>query len=232
MEIFKEVKQLNDKIELFEREKEEIKWREQARIKKIKDNASEKINACDTNINYIKRLKKHHAKKISSASCFNVDDIGYVLAELISKVEKQSYSYYIANYNGVCIYCEEGYGYDVATFNNKVYLINKTDEINYEYNEKYLSEVGPTILKNNPDIIVLSNVYLDDKKIRFYDGFIEKSKLVNVKKYDYIYDFINYLISYKIENNLDELKKEELFNLLDSFLNEYIIGYSKVRKGV
>ena len=232
MEIFEEVKQLNDRIILFEEEKKLVQERETERIKEIKDNAKEKINACDTNINYIKRLKKHHAKKIFSASCFNVDDIGYVLAELVSKVEKQSYSYYTANYHGVCKYYEEGYGYDTAFYNNKVYLINKKDEITYKYDEEYLSEVGPTILKDNPDIIILSNTYLDDKKIRFYDGFIEKSKLVNVKKYDYIYDFINYLISYKIEHNLDDLSMEELFDLEDVFLNEYFIGYAKVKKGV
>lgn len=231
MKIFEDLNEMKDKINSFEEEKKVLQKQKKERIKEIEDLSKVKLNSCDNNINYIKRMKRPYEKKIFESSWFDVDEIGEVLAKLISSLENESYSYYVSNYHGICKYYEEGYGYDTVDLNYKVYLINKESNVRYQYNEEYINEIGSTIFKNNDNIIVLAQRYLNDNKISFYDGMANESQLIDIKNYDYIYDFINYLISYKIDNNLSELNKEELENLLTKFLNEYVKGNAKVMKG-
>lgn len=231
MNIFDNLNEMKERVNLFEEEKNTLERQTRKKTKEIIDLSKEKINSCDNNINYIKKMKRPYEKKICKASWFDVDEIGDVLAKLVSTVEEEPYSYYEANYHGICKYYEEGYGYDTVSLDYKVYLINKEDSVRYQYIEEYVSEVGSTIFKMNDNIIVLAQRYINDHKISFYDGMANKSNLIDIKNYDYIYDFINYLISYKIDNNLDDLNKEELESLLSKFLNEYLKGTTKIKKG-
>ena len=230
MNIFDNLNEMKEKVNFFEEEKKIIKKQAKERIKEIEDLSKEKLNPCDNNINYINKMRRSNEKKIFEASWFDVDEIGEVLAKLVSVVENEPYSYYVANYRGICKYYEEGYGYDTVDLNYKVYLINKENNVRYQYNEEYINEIGSTVFKNNASIIVLAQRYLNDHKISFYDGMANKSHLIDIKNFDYIYDFINYLISYKIDNNLIALNKEELDELLMTFLNEYIKGNAKLKK--
>lgn len=231
MNIFDSLNEMKEKVNFFEEEKNVLKNQTKERIKEIEDLSKEKLDSCDNNINYIKRMKRPYEKKISQASWFDVDEIGEVLAKLVSVVENEPYSYYVANYHGICKYYEDGYGYDTVSLNYKVYLINKESKVINQYNEEYINEIGSTVFKNDDEIIVLAQRYLNDHKISFYDGMANESHLIDIKNYNYIYDFINYLISYKIDNNLFDLNKEELENLLTEFLNEYLKGTAKVKKG-
>lgn len=231
MSIFDKLNKANEKVDLFEEEKKLLKKQTKERIKEIEDLSKEKIDSCDRNINYTKEMKRTYEKKIFKASWFDVDEIGNLLAKLVSIVENEPYSYHVANYHGLCKYYEEGYGYDTVSLNYKVYLISKENSMRYQYNEEYISEIGSTIFKKSNETIVLAQRYLNDNMISFYDGMANKSHLIDIKKYDYIYDFVNYIISYKIDNNSFNMNKEELEILLTEFLNEYLKGISKVKKG-
>lgn len=168
--------------------------------------------------------------KIHDASRFNIDDIGLVLEQLISQIENESYSYYKAKYTRICKFYEEGYGYDSNAFLYDAYLINKTEKLKKEYKEEYISEMGPMLFKKDDNLIVLSISSLPDENVCFYDKYANKNKKIEVKNYDYIYDFIDYVIEYKIENEMQCLDKNQLLELLENYLKNNIYGVSKSKK--
>ncbi len=175
-------------------------------------------------------MKAHYdGKKLVKVSTFDVSVIGQVIASLISFVENKCYIYHTALYKTTVQYYEEGYGYDFNNSTRNVYLINEVSKVKSEYNETYLSEIGPCLFRNQDDVLLLAMGYLDEGKISFYNE-TGKAK-VDVKKRTYLYDFINYVIEYKIENNLYELNKEDLYNLLSNFLDTYKKECVKVKKG-
>ncbi len=189
-------------------------------ILKIKDNIMQKH---DNNKNTVSDL----FFKIHDASRFNINDIGFVLEQLISQIEKESYSYYKAKYTGICKFYEEGYGYDSNAFLYDVYLINKSEKQRKAYKEEYISEMGPMLFKNDDNLIVLSVRSLPDENVYFYDKYANKNMKVDVKNYDYVYDFIDYVIEYKIVNRVQCLDRNKLLELLQNYLKNNIYGVSK-----
>lgn len=95
----------------------------------------------------------------------------------------------------------------VETINNVVYILEKLNE-----NHKYM-------------ILKYTKAHIDNKKIKFYDNNL--NEMIDFDDFPYLYDFINYIIKYKVKNNKDELTYKELNYLLE----EYIKIKEEVKKG-
>ena len=143
---------------------------------------------------------------------FNKEKIGNLIAKLITIIENKNYVFINAKYNYECIYYEEGYGYDSYSGCKNISIIINANNANNEYYDSYISEYGSML--NRDDIIVLPN----NNKICFYDD--KGGKVINTKKFDYVYDFIDYLINNDIDNNM----------LIEDYLNKNKIGILKLRR--
>lgn len=184
----------------------------------------------DEKIDHLRNIKKESLKKLVKASTFDVSIIGPVIASLMSSMENNEYTYHTALYKTTCQYYEEGYGYDYSRSTRNVYLISDIGKARNEYSETYLSEIGPCLFRDQKDVVLLAMGYLDEGKISFYSTTGKTN--VDVKKYTYIYDFINYVVDYSVENNMYDLSQEDLFGLLSDFLNGYKKGNAKIKKEI
>lgn len=220
-EIGKSIKQINEldeKINSLEEEKNNkinlIIKKHVLQIKEIEDQKHE-------NENIIVAKKQ----VISDNSNFDCDLIGNVISKLISIIEKEPYKYYNAKYyiNGVEYDPMYSGSYDL----NTVYLINKEKKVStvYEDNRQDRMKLIPFYEKDD-DIILLfrskdKRYYHDEEKteIKFYDA---DQTNVDVKRFSYVIDFINYVIEYRIENNVNDITSEELEKLVDEFIDRYI----------
>ena len=229
MGVFDEVIEIENKIGSYKESKKALEGQKELLKKLIDDEFDKKISSCDNKIHNLKNAKQNYFKKIASLSTFNVDEIGFVLADLISNKEEHKYVYHKANYNKTRIFYEEGYGYDSNTTCERLFLIDEASKVRSSYHDVYLSELGPTLYRPENSSFILSKGYLMDGKISFYNELADA--IIDTKKYDYVYDFINYVIEYEVENNLHELNKEDLYNLLFKFLDTYKKENVKVKKG-
>lgn len=151
---------------------------------------------------YYKELFKDYSSKILCRSSFNVDEIGLVLEELLNEVTNKKYKYNKI-INRTTTYSTNRYG-ENNSYNDNVVAYIGLDDRNYDIN----------LLYNDPDAIILSDNCLNNS-ICFYDDKCDKT--INVKKNDVIYDFIDYLIAYRIENDVIYISKEKLQDLLSKY---------------
>ena len=193
------------------------------------ENLIRKIQTCRGDIDKIKDYLgkwQHYLNQrtnfIKIACKFDCDEIGEVLAKLISKVECQNYVYYVADYKVEELVSSRA-GSEIDYDEYDVYMINKLSKSS----KKYETSEG-TFFSSDDDIIILkinNKLGKREKSISFYDE--ELKRMIDAKKFDYVYDFINYIIDSKVEMKKTILSKEELEVLLDSFLVSYDIKSCK-----
>lgn len=147
-------------------------------------------------------------KEIENYSAFKLEDLGKKLAELITIFEGEKY-----------VYQKTHVMYNDDTFDSlDVIVLNNLKK--YNYKSRYFYSL---IKKGNAIDLQDSNVYIN--YVLFYeaDTYLHRIKQ-NTKfgKLSYVKEFIDLLISYKIENKIEDLSKEQLQEFFYEFVKARI----------
>ncbi len=113
----------------------------------------------------------------------------------------------------------------LSKIENEEYIYRKIEVIN---NVTYVLE---KLNRENNKYVILkyTKAHIDNKKIKFYDNNL--NEMIDFDDFSYLYDFINYVIKYKVKNNKDDLSLEELNYLLEEYIKiKEEIKKAKVKK--
>ncbi len=181
-------------------------------VAKIEREYNISLDSNNVDLNNIIEEIHSQCKIIEQYSTFNIKDISNILASLISIYESESF-------------LVENLSYKVkgALFNDALLIINKKK---YEHlSSKFvIQEKDINILVKNGFAIKLLKDFSKSQfptKISFYkaDSMGRINQKVNFRSFTYIRDFMEYVINYRIENNLDEISFDELEMLRNEFIN-------------
>lgn len=187
----------------------EEKYLEQSKktLTKVKENNEAYDNFC---------------KLIASYSIFDDIVIGRVLADLISIFEGVPFVYQEADYNSSQVKhftfdCEEMR----AQHRLKIIIAEECKAYSYSDDIK-----NPKLLaKNGKALILADEAHGWKSNIKFYyANTYEHSlkQLVNFENFSYVKDFIDYLISYKIENKVTKISHDCLSQLEREFISSRV----------
>ncbi|MBQ7141291.1 MAG: hypothetical protein IJO32_07310 [Bacilli bacterium] len=167
----------------------------------------QQLNLLKENYKKLDKINKRidmFCKEIENYSAFKIDDLGKILAELITIFEGEKYSYQKTHVM-----------YKDDTFDSlDLIVLNNLKKYNYKSRYYY------SLTKNGNAIDLQdSNIYIN--YVLFYeaDTYLHRIKQnTRFGKLPYVKEFIDLLISYKIENEIEDLSKEQL----QEFLNEFV----------
>ena len=157
---------------------------------------------------------------IVNNSNFNLNMIGNFLSKLLSVTQGREYEF---NYIETIVY-QSPFPRSEKGFYNVYYLIPKLS-LEPPREEKIIYGVEKSFFDKNSEIIVLKkeNINNKDNNICFYNK--NGNKSINTKNIDVVYQFINELINYRIDNNVDEIPAFEI----DNFIQKYSPQLKKVK---
>lgn len=215
--LYDRYKSTNDyKKELLSQREKDI---ENARMK-ILNAYSQNLELNEKNITTLKKELNDFNKLVEKYSTFDLELIGNILQQLISVTESEEYLYkqvsqtYKKSVHGVMDSWDE----DVKTTIN---IIIKKD--NYDSTTQEKSEIHKLV--ENGDALLLSEQETNDKKdkqITFYtltDGRIASN--LNFGKFCYVKDFIDYVIQYRFQNNIDKINEKDMLLLLQKYIIQH-----------
>lgn len=168
------------------------------------------------------------ASLLSMLSKFDCENIGPVIAKLISTIENKEYVYHKALYTEKEVISDR-YGIDDDYDDYDAFLVSLKENAVAKY-EDIKDKTNSRIIPNSIILKLNNRFEFKDTNMNFYDK--EGNKTVNIGTFDYIYEFINYVILEKIKNKSTKICDEGLYELLDRFIESYDINVSgiKVRK--
>lgn len=162
---------------------------------------------------------------IVNNSNFNLNMIGNFLSKLLSVTQGREYEFKCTNNYIETIVYQSPFPRSEKCFYNVYYLIPKLS-LEPPREEKITYGVEKSFFDANSEIIVLRKDNMINKRnndISFYDK--NGNKSINTKNIDVVYQFINELINYRIENNTDEIPTLEI----DNFIQKYSPQLKKVK---
>lgn len=161
---------------------------------------------------------------IVNNSNFNLNMIGNFLSKLLSVTQIREYEFRCTNNYVETIVYQSPFPRSEKGFYNVYYLIPKLS-LEPPREEKITYGVEESFFDKNSEIIVLKkeNINNKDNNICFYNK--NGNKSINTKNIDVVYQFINELINYRIDNNVDEIPAFEI----DNFIQKYSPQLKKVK---
>lgn len=161
---------------------------------------------------------------IVNNSNFNLNMIGNFLSKLLSVTQSREYEFRCTNNYIETIVYQSPFPRSEKCFYNVYYLIPKLS-LEPPREEKITYGVEESFFDKNSEIIVLKkeNINNKDNNICFYNK--NGNKSINTKNIDVVYQFINELINYRIDNNVDEIPAFEI----DNFIQKYSPQLKKVK---
>ena len=161
---------------------------------------------------------------IVNNSNFNLNMIGNFLSKLLSVTQGREYEFKCTNNYIETIVYQSPFPRSEKGFYNVYYLIPKLS-LEPPREEKITYGVEESFFDKNSEIIVLKkeNINNKDNNICFYNK--NGNKSINTKNIDVVYQFINELINYRIDNNVDEIPPFEI----DNFIQKYSPQLKKVK---
>lgn len=162
---------------------------------------------------------------IVNNSNFNLNMIGNFLSKLLSVTQGREYEFKCTNNYIETIVYQSPFPRSEKCFYNVYYLIPKLS-LEPPREEKITYGVEKSFFDVNSEIIVLRKDNMINKRnndISFYDK--NGNKSINTKNIDVVYQFINELINYRIDNNVDEIPAFEI----DNFIQKYFPQLKKVK---
>ena len=162
---------------------------------------------------------------IMNNSNFNLNVIGDYLSKLLSVTQGREYEFKCTNNYIETVVYQSPFPRSEKCFYNIYYLIPKLS-LEPPREEKITYGVEKSFFDVNSEIIVLRKDNMINKRnndISFYDK--NGNKNINTKNINVVYQFINELINYRIENNVDEIPAFEI----DSFIQKYSPQLKKVK---
>ena len=164
---------------------------------------------------------------INNDSTFSIFKIGPKIAELISLLDKETYYFKIANYHAVLWDWDGKHPSYVGSIDESCFILTTSKEKHPTYSDNICLSYKFNNPRDDNDICLGLNNYnhndyqnIIDGKITFYDYENDQERLINIPYIDTIYSFIDYLISFKINNNMDDLSSETIGILLNDFIKE------------
>lgn len=153
---------------------------------------------------------------IVNNSNFNLNMIGNFLSKLLSVTQGREYEFKCTNNYIETIVYQSPFPRSEKCFYNVYYLIPKLS-LEPPREEKITYGVEESFFDKNSEIIVLKkeNINNKDNNICFYNKNCNKS--INTKNIDVVYQFINELINYRIDNNVDEIPAFEIANFIQKY---------------
>ena len=153
----------------------------------------------------------NNKKTIQKYSTFNLNIIGKIIAKLISTIELEEYVFTICTHD--TYYFEIGpYGKDSFPTTNECFLVVlKGNKSNY-YRDRDDShdEISSLCFKKKAYLL-----YEGEKNV---DKAILPLETINPNRIDYVDEFLNELVDYKIDNEIENISKDKLEILLNKFL--------------
>lgn len=226
--LFDEIGNLCNRYEIAEQQKQTLLLQREKDIekarKKIINSYSKKLTLNENSITSVKEELNTFERLLVKYSTFNLDLIGNILQQLISITESEEYLYKQVSHtfkkrvHGVM----DSWDQDVKTIVNIIITKNKLLD-NYDSTNQSKSKIYEFV--ENGDALLLSEQDIDvkkEKQITFYnltDGHIESR--VNFGKFYYVKDFIDNIIQYRFQNNLDKITEKDML----LFLQNYIIQH-------
>ena len=162
---------------------------------------------------------------IMNNSSFNLNVIGDYLSKLLSVTQGREYEFKCTNNYIETVVYQSPFPRSEKCFYNIYYLIPKLS-LEPPREEKITYGVEKSFFDVNSEIIVLRKDNMINKRnndISFYDK--NGNKNINTKNIDVVYQFINELINYRIDNNVDEIPALEI----DNFIQKYSPQLKKVK---
>lgn len=214
----------NENLEKIKKKKTEIKarksWLSTDRENLI-DNAITEINEkfhqkeilLDTKLKECNKTIQEYYKLIEKYSNFDEQEISKIFQELITIFEGEDYIY---QKNVICS-SQYSYRYNYANI-----IINKDDANNtLTYSKEELNILAK---QGKAAIIKYNSSKKETSSIKFYE--LNKKgdlkQLFKFGKFKYLKEFINLVICYKIDNNIDNISIEELHKLMINFINLHL----------
>ena len=170
-------------------------------------------------------ISKKTNDKVNAISFANFDLylLGPIIAKLIAYNENENYEFYVAKYKLNMYLSEEEKTHGLISNVYSAFLINRSTNIFNSYEETYLKDDKIKVLSEDPNMVILKLEPISkfkDKDESEKKSFSIKDVITNLSKYHYVYDFINYITEYKSMNDIDELNKEELYELLKTYIDK------------
>lgn len=158
-------------------------------INRLKQKFKSRICSLENAEGVYTSILEKNAAIIHKNSKFKLNEIGNIISYLMTNVEGKKYSYI-----------------NIKTENNKyMYMISRNlDDTNFDYQDS-------VILKTSNELASF------DEEIFFYD--LHYMKNIDVKDYNYIYDFINDIIGYRTTNNRDINRKDLSYLIMECVNN-------------
>ena len=162
---------------------------------------------------------------IMNNSSFNLNVIGDYLSKLLSVTQGREYEFKCTNNYIETVVYQIPFPRIEKCFYNIYYLIPKLS-LEPPREEKITYGVEKSFFDVNSEVIVLRKDNMINKRnndISFYDK--NGNKSINTKNIDVVYQFINELINYRIDNKVDEIPALEI----DNFIQKYSPQLKKVK---
>lgn len=162
---------------------------------------------------------------IMNNSNFNLNVIGDYLSKLLSVTQGREYEFKCTNNYIETVVYQIPFPRIEKCFYNIYYLIPKLS-LEPPREEKITYGVEKSFFDVNSEVIVLRKDNMINKRnndISFYDK--NGNKSINTKNIDVVYQFINELINYRIDNKVDEIPALEI----DNFIQKYSPQLKKVK---
>lgn len=214
----------SENLEKVKKKKEEIKTRKSwlstdrenlidSVITEINEKYHQKEALLDKKLKECNEAIQEHYKLIEKYSIFDEQEISKIFQELITIFEGEDY---IRQTNTVCS-SQYSYRYNYANI-----IINK-DEANDSL--VYSKEDLNILAKQGKALIIKYNSSKkENSSIKFYE--LNKKgdlkQLFKFGKFKYLKDFIDLVISYRIDNDIENISEDELQLLMKEFISTHI----------
>ena len=163
------------------------------------------------------KLLSDNLEEISRLSRFDKLSILGASREVLRKIEGEDFNKYEADaYHYLDDQHYNSLGEDVII----VAPVSLGDDFQL-WNNTYTKSLG-IYKENSDDIIIMNktdNSYITDEYITFYDK--NGERLVDTKKYDYIYGLINHLVNYRYNYKKGEMFTTEILEQAKDFYQHY-----------
>lgn len=224
MNFNEKIYELNKMLDIYVKLNSDIEQEKQKQVnefrKKLDNESKDKVEFNQTKINEILKEKFNYCKKLEYYSFFNSNDISKILINLINVFYEKEF---------ICI--------TIPVYKDSKFQVSKPVKIliNRKYKKDYFLVNTLIDLVNNGKIVVLDENSING--ILFYKYNTDKNDIkpnVNLEKFPYLKEFIDYVISYKIDRQIDKISYDTLellkFKFISNKTSEIKLNYDIDKK--
>lgn len=226
--ISKELDGLQETLQILEEKLENEDEAEEKELEiaeeKVRDKYAKKKEPIYNKINETRKEIEDFCMKIQLFSEFDSDIIGKILEQLVTTFEGEEYCYQETIYNTTkVIQCT--FDKVEQKICEKVRVIVKLDYKETKYDYRFVNDNIDKLITNGKLILLDKNEERLGKNITFNYMNNRRNNIKSDVKYgrfEYVKEFMDIVIDYRINNNIIDITKEDLQRLLKKFLTDKI----------